>query len=242
MSPRAPQPIFRPLEQLRAHELVAEQIRRQIALRLVDPSGALPPERDLARLFGVGRATVQRAIDVLEADGLVERRRGRAGGTFVVGPAGEDGAAGRLTGALRRERALLEEALAFRLTIEPAAAALAALVAGPAELDAIAQAGEAAAAAQTDAEFMVHDTAFHLAVGRASGNRFLAESVERLRLVLNDALEALPDSAAWHSWSIEEHARVAAALRARDAETAHDAMAAHVLHADGAIRALLASL
>lgn len=233
---------LRPITSLRAHEEVAEQLRRGIALRIVGGDGVLPPERDLARQFRVGRATVQKAIALLEADGLVERRRGRRGGTFLVDAGGGDGDAARLIEALRANRAEIEEALTFRLAVEPAATALAAFAAGPDELEAIRAATADAAAARSDPEFMEHDTAFHLAVGRASGNRFFAEGIVRLRLVLNDVLAALPDSEAWHSWSREEHDRVVAALARRDAETARDAMAAHVLHADDAIRALLRSL
>jgi len=234
--------VFRPIVSPRAHEEVAEQLRRYIGLRLVGPGAALPAERDLARLFGVGRATVQRAIGLLEADGLVERRRGRRGGTFVVGTteAGLDGA--RLVATLQARREEILEALDFRLTVEPAAAALAASVASASDLDAIERALEDAAAARDDARFMEADTAFHLGVGRASGNRFLAENIERVRLVLNDPLAALPDSDAWHAWSNDEHRLVLEALRAGDGERARDAMAAHVVHADGAIRALIASL
>jgi GntR family transcriptional repressor for pyruvate dehydrogenase complex len=234
--------VFRPIVPLRAHEEVAEQIRRGITLRLVGETGVLPPERDLARQFGVGRATVQRAIALLQEEGLVERRRGRGGGTFVVGQVDANGDASRLIDALRRSRKDIEEVLPFRLAVEPAAAALAALSARPRELDAIDEAAAAAASAATDMEFMQHDTEFHLAVARAGNNQFFLESVERLRLVLNDVLAALPESDAWHSWSNDEHRRVARAVREHDAETARDAMAAHVLHADDAIRSLLASL
>lgn len=233
---------LRPITSLRVHEEVAEQLRRAIGLRLVGASGTLPPERDLARQFGVGRATVQKAVGILEADGLVERRRGRGGGTFLVGHADEDERSARLVDGLRTKRDEIGEALDFRLTIEPSAAALAALAASVGDLERIRDAATAAAEAASDPEFMEHDTDFHLAVGRASGNRFLAEAVERLRLVLNDALAALPDSDAWHSWSNEEHERVVRALERRDAETARDAMAAHVLHADDAIRTLLRTL
>ncbi|MGH7760240.1 MAG: GntR family transcriptional regulator, partial [Candidatus Dormibacteraceae bacterium] len=45
---------FERIHQLRAHEYVAEQIRRHIALRLVKPGEALPAERELATMFGVG--------------------------------------------------------------------------------------------------------------------------------------------------------------------------------------------
>ena len=74
---------FERIHQLRAHEYVAEQIRRHIALRLIKPGESLPAERDLAGMFGVGRPTIQHALSLLEAAGLVEARRGRRGGTFI---------------------------------------------------------------------------------------------------------------------------------------------------------------
>lgn len=238
----SPRPVgFRPITSLRAHEEVAEQLRRVIALRVVGADGTLPPERDLARQFGVGRATIQKAVAILESDGLVERRRGRGGGTFVLGRT-DDAAPPRLVERVRENRDEIVEALAFRLAVEPSAAALAALGARAGDLARIRRAADAASAASADRDFMEHDTEFHLAVGRASRNRFFAEAVERLRLVLNDVLAALPESDAWHSWSNEEHERVFLALERRDAETARDAMAAHVLHTDDAIRALLRSL
>lgn len=233
---------FLPIASLRAHEEVAEQLRRGIALRLVGATGVLPPERDLARQFGVGRATVQKAVALLVAEGLVERRRGRRGGTFVVHAAVGDDRVPAVIERLRASRDEIEEALAFRLAVEPAAAALAAIAATEADLQAVTVAAAAAAAARDDSDFMEHDTAFHLAVGRATGNRFLADAIERVRRVLNDALAALPESEAWHSWSNEEHERVVRGLRRRDAEAARDAMAAHVLHADDAIRVLLRSV
>src|SRR4051794_39670314 len=78
---------FEPIEQPRAHEYVAEQLRRQIGLHVVPVGGALPTERELSAMFGVGRATVQAAVRLLEAERLVETRRGRHGGTFVCGQA-----------------------------------------------------------------------------------------------------------------------------------------------------------
>ena len=48
--------------------------------------GRLPTERELAEQLGVSRTTVRQVLDRLEHDGLVYRRRGRAGGTFVNRP------------------------------------------------------------------------------------------------------------------------------------------------------------
>ncbi|HSK15677.1 MAG TPA: FCD domain-containing protein [Gaiellaceae bacterium] len=233
---------FRPIEHLRAHEHVAEQLRRQIGLRLVGPRGTLPPERELASLFGVGRATVQRAISLLEREGLVERRRGRSGGTFVVAPAGVDGPLAAALDRIRAERAGIEEALAFRATVEPAAAAEAAGVRTEEALAAAAEACAAAADAGDDDVFMEHDSAFHLALARASANRFYVEAVERTRLALADVLVALPDSAAWRAWSTSEHAAILAAVERGRPGAAHRAMQEHVRHTEASTRALLSSL
>jgi GntR family transcriptional regulator len=48
------------------------------------PAGkCLPAEPELGRLYGVSRITVRRALESLVNDGLLVRKRGRAGGTFV---------------------------------------------------------------------------------------------------------------------------------------------------------------
>jgi GntR family transcriptional regulator, transcriptional repressor for pyruvate dehydrogenase complex len=235
--------VFERVDPPRAHEIVAEQIRRQVGLRLIRRGDVLPPERELARTFGVGRATVQQALRELEADGLVESRRGRHGGTFVRGPAPGDPALAPLLEEVRATRGTVAEALAFRSVVEPAAAALAAerRDAGDLERLRLAVAGTAGAG-DDDEAFMRHDTAFHLAVGEAARNRFLAESIERERLELNRVFPLLPTSAAWHSRSASEHATVLAALEASDADAARAAMAVHVGHSAASVAALLGAL
>ena len=233
---------FTPLEQLRAHELVAEQLRRHIRLHLVPPGKSLPPERELARVFRVGRATVQQAIELLEKEELVRTRRGRAGGTFVIGAVGDERPLGRVVDRVRRERDAIEEALVFRSELEPAAAARAARERTDDDLAAIAAAGAAASAAPDDAGFMANDTEFHLSLARAAHNHYYAEAIERLRLLLNDALVVLPDSDLWHARSNREHAVVLAALERRDERKARSAMRTHVDHTDQSVRALLRTL
>ncbi|MDR1393020.1 MAG: GntR family transcriptional regulator [Bifidobacteriaceae bacterium] len=59
-----------------------ELLRRYVQGKSAD--SPLPAERALASEFSVTRVTMRRAIDELEADGLVYRVQG--GGTFCVGP------------------------------------------------------------------------------------------------------------------------------------------------------------
>jgi GntR family transcriptional regulator, transcriptional repressor for pyruvate dehydrogenase complex len=234
---------FEPLEQQRAHEYVAEQIRRQIVLRLIPTGQVLPPERDLATIFGVGRATVQQAIRLLVEDGMVESRRGRyRGGNFVVGPDDSGLGMDTLLERLRRRSAEIKEALAYRSAVEPEAARLAALNRSRDQLRALRRANAAAAAAEADVEFMQRDTELHLALADASGNRFFRQAIEDVRLTLNDAMIALPDSNVWHERSAAEHEAILRAVTDRESDGASAAMRTHIDHTAQSVVALLSAL
>ena len=230
---------FERIQQVRAHEYVAEQIRRHIALRLIQPGESLPSERDLATMFGVGRPTIQHALRRLEADNLVEARRGRHGGTFVSEPAGDEQALDELIARLRRQRQDLEELIVYRGIIEPAVSRLAAMARRKPDLAAMHSALDRMAEADSESDYMGHDTEFHLAIARGSRNRFAARQIEEIRMRLNDAMTLLPESEAWHDRIDREHADIAAAIEAGDGEGAHHAMDIHVANSEQGLRALL---
>jgi N-methylhydantoinase A len=73
------------------HEQVQDIIRSQISDGQLVAGDQLPAEPELAESIGVSRATVRRAFDSLEAEGVIERWVGR--GTFVAGT--EAGTIGR---------------------------------------------------------------------------------------------------------------------------------------------------
>ena len=88
--------------------------------RLPD-DGRLPTERELAAELGTGRRCVRRALDSLEAEGLIWRKQGK--GTFAGQPPDP-------TGVLAAEIASEVDpmvAMEARLCIEPALAELCAL-------------------------------------------------------------------------------------------------------------------
>jgi DNA-binding GntR family transcriptional regulator len=68
------------------HAQVAERLADAIAAREFVPGDRIPPERELASSLGVSRMTLRQSLDALERRGLVLRRVGRSGGTFVAGP------------------------------------------------------------------------------------------------------------------------------------------------------------
>ena len=228
--------------QPRAHEYVAEQIRRVILLRLVAPGGRLPYEQELAAALGVSRTTVTQALRTLEQEGLVEVRRGRGGGVFTQAVS-TDGADPGVARELRDTREEILAAAEARGMLEPAVAELAAARMDGEALDRLETLNaEMRASGSDDHRFMGADTAFHMAVAGAAGNPILADVTERIRLALARALEVLPDSPAWHERSVAQHAELIAALRAGDGAAARRATTRHVEDTERALRLMLKAL
>ncbi|WP_183360393.1 FadR/GntR family transcriptional regulator [Geomonas limicola] len=73
--------IFKPIKPKKVSTQIAEQIRTSILAGEFNPGEKLPPERELAEMFGVSRPSVREAINSLASSGLVESYQG--GGTVV---------------------------------------------------------------------------------------------------------------------------------------------------------------
>lgn len=233
---------FERIQQLRAHEYVAEQIRRHISLRLIKPGESLPAERELAVMFGVGRPTIQNALRVLEAAGLLEARRGRSGGTFVTQRDNDSLAADELILRVMRHRKELEDLLQYRSLIEPAVAGVAAEARRNPDLAAMRTAIHGMAAATNEPEYMRHDTDFHIAVAHATGNEVLTRAIEEIRMKLNDAMTLLPESDTWHRRISREHEALYEAIAGGERERAERLMEQHVANSEQSLRAVLAAI
>ncbi|MEO6859006.1 MAG: FCD domain-containing protein, partial [Solirubrobacteraceae bacterium] len=184
----------------------------------------------------------QRALGLLEADRLVETRRGRHGGTFVCTPAADAGALDELIARVMSQREELEELLVYRRAIEPRVAAEAARTRRRADVAAMSSAIASMTQASSEPDYMRHDTEFHLAVAQATRNRFLVTAIEDVRLRLNDAISLLPESQTWHRRLSGEHETVVAAVVALDAAGARQAMDLHVAASEQSIRAVLTAI
>jgi DNA-binding FadR family transcriptional regulator len=233
---------FERIQQLRAHEYVAEQIRRHIALRLIQPGEALPAERELAVMFGVGRPTIQHALSILEGAGLVEARRGRSGGTFVSRQDQDSLAVDGLIVRVMRHRKELADLLQYRRLIEPAVARAAAASRRTSDLAAMRKAIRGMTAATNEPEYMRHDTDFHIALARATGNKVLTHVIEDIRLQLNDAMTLLPESDTWHRRISGEHEALLEAIEKGDGDAAERVMEEHVAISEQGLHAVLAAI
>lgn len=74
---------FELVQNRRRFEYIFEQIRGSIASGELRPGDRLPPEREMATMFGVSRQGVREALRGLEVAGLIVCKTGVTGGAFV---------------------------------------------------------------------------------------------------------------------------------------------------------------
>ncbi len=74
--------LFHPIKPKKVSSQIADQIRASILAGDFSPGEKLPPERELAEMFGVSRPSVREALNMLASSGLVMSYQG--GGTVVL--------------------------------------------------------------------------------------------------------------------------------------------------------------
>jgi GntR family transcriptional repressor for pyruvate dehydrogenase complex len=116
---------FSPIGIRRLSEIVEHRIKESILTGEIEPGQRLPPERELARQFGVSVVTAREALRALEVVGYIQRKKGKGGG-ILVNELQSDPAKTALYEFLRSKRFTLKDICELRRIVEPAAASLAA--------------------------------------------------------------------------------------------------------------------
>ena len=217
--------VFSPVPVRNAFEVTVERLAQSIRLGVLVEGARLPPERELADTLGVSRVTLREAIKTLRDAGLVESRRGRGGGTFIVAPKqGRPMQVAQFAGSY----AAMDDALDLRRVVEPGAAALAAsrtLVASDrASLHRYLK--EATEASPADRRLA--DSRLHLAIAAVGGSASVTAVVGDVQMRLDQLLRAIPVIPANIAHSDRQHAAIVDAILTGDVDRARTEMEEHV--------------
>lgn len=163
-----------------APELMANELRRAIALGAFEPGDRLPTERTLAERLSISRMTVRAAMRILARDGLVITLRGRGGGTVIATRAATG------THAIAPSRSIdtfmleIHDNLECRLAVEPLAAELAAKRAEDDERQGLLELLDERATSIR--HYRMLDSRLHTAIAKAAHNDSLLPIIEGLRM------------------------------------------------------------
>jgi len=217
-----------PMQVPKASDVLADDLRERI-LRAEFPEGtALPPERELVVQTGMSRTTVREALRILEVQGLVRIKTGRAGGAFVQRP-GEESIASTVSLLIRGRQLRMAALLETREAIEPACAKLAAAHRTEDDLAELERANAAIAAEGSLSDFLKANVEWHVAVAVASHNELL----NGFMMALSRAIYASTDNQGFvdtdvRRVTVHAHRTITEAIRERDADAAVRRMQRHV--------------
>lgn len=224
MSP-AVKPEFEVIRRNRIYEEIARQIEKMITEKM-KAGDRLPPERQLADMFGVSRSSIRDAIRTLEMSGLVEARQGL--GT-VVREHSADAVVNPLTQVLVQKRKLVGELLDVRKMIEPPLAARAAVHATSdevAEMDSILRRQEEK---MRGGELAIEeDNEFHYAIALAADNSVVLKVLDVLMDLLRETRERSLQVEGRPERSMADHREILDAIKRQDPAGAGVAMRQHI--------------
>lgn len=229
-------PVLRPVRAGNGFEEALEQILQVVRLGLVPGGERLPAERELAERLGISRVTLREVLKVLQDQGLVEARRGRYGGTFVLprtDAGGED--------ELRRRIAEVdvEDVLRFREVLEVGAAGLCAAHGLTGE-----QSGRLREALDRTheaplADYRRADTLLHLTLAELCGSPSLTAQYAAVRATVNDLLDCIPLLVRNLEHSQRQHTALVEAVLDGDADGAREMMREHCAGTAALLRGFL---
>jgi len=215
-----------PVRRTKVYAEVASQIHRLIAQGRLEPGDRLPPERELAEMFGVSRTSVRDAIRVLEMRGLVEPRHGE--GT-VVKQIPIDAIVGPLADALAASKDLTADLFDMRRMLEPPLARVAALRATDEDITAmeniLARQAERVRAGGIAIE---EDNAFHYRIATAAKNQVVLRLMDVVMDLLRESRARSLQGPGRAERSLDGHRRILSAIRDRAPDAAVESMRLHI--------------
>ena len=226
-------PKFKPIKQEKISTKIVAQIKSLIREGDLKPGDALPPERELVKVFNVSRASLREALNSLAGMGFLEMSQKHR--TIV-----KSLASGKLTEPLhlliKDDIQTVFELIEVRKAIETWNAYHAAK---RAKDDDIARLEQSLESMQTKIEQRISvvedDADFHLAMAEATHNKIQTHLMFSIYDLLKESLGGYYESIRMQD-IYEQHCKVVAAVKKRDPDLASRRMREHLDYVESRVR------
>ncbi len=215
-----------PVRRRRLYEDVVQQLQSLISSGRLEPGDQLPSERALADQLAVSRTSVREALRILEARGMVETKPGH--GLFVRGRRTEE-IVSILAAYLVRERESFLEVLDVREALERKAAERAAILSTAKDIEAIKAALVMMQEEVLEGRMPIEsDTAFHRALGAASRNEVLSQTLDTVLGLMSQRRREILSQDYGGILMLHQHVNIYRAIKNRDSAAAAELVSAHL--------------
>ncbi len=171
---------------------VKEVLKQAILEGKFKPGDKLPPETQLVDQLKVSKVTIREALNEMESEGLIEKRRGIYGGSFVAQP-GFDKIGQVMNNFYQFGGLTPEELVEFRQILEPQLVAIAVERRTPEDLEAmkknIQEVEAAISKGKPDQAKGIH---FHCLIANACHNQLIGAIMSALVNVFLEVLSKVP--------------------------------------------------
>jgi DNA-binding FadR family transcriptional regulator len=214
-------------QRLRVSDQVKEALIQDILDGTLKPGDRLIAEDQIAQEFKVSKVTVREALRSLESEGLIEKRRGLFGGSYVSQPS--SGAMEQAFSNCYRFGAVSPtEMVAFRKIVEPGFAALAAVSCTEEDLEKMEEhlsaVGESLSSGVNPRQRILE---FHSLIAHACHNRLISAVSDALLDVFKEILSTVEMGLDLDREHLEYDKEIYACIRDRDPEGARKSMMVH---------------
>jgi DNA-binding FadR family transcriptional regulator len=209
-----------------------EEILKELVLKH-STGDRLPSENEISRQLSVSKVTVREALSHLEAQGLIERRRGVYGGTFVANPT-----SGKMSEVIMNYygtgNVTPEHLVEFRFTLEPTLAMLAAERITDSEMDGLKKIIDGiqteldqAQSSEDRKPGRAKALEFHALVADACHNPLFSHLMKAMSVVFEKVLDQVPLDLEIVRYDLDHCRQLYKAFEQRDRARAYDLMASH---------------
>jgi len=180
------------LRQERLSDQIKDILKQAILDGELKPGSKLPPEDQLAENFKVSKVTAREALREMASEGLIEKRRGIYGGSFIATP-GSDKMGQVVINYYRFGGLTPEELVEFRQILEPELVALAAERRTEEDLQAMqTNIQEVEEAINKGKPYQAKGIDFHRLIGDACHNRLISTVMDSFVKVFLEILSKVP--------------------------------------------------
>ena len=226
-------PKFKPIKQEKISTKIVEQIKSLIKEGDLKPGDALPPERELVKIFNVSRASLREALNSLTGMGFLEMSQKQR--TVV-----KSLASGRMTEPLhlliKDDIQTVFELIEVRKSIETWNAYHAAKRAGDDDIARLEKSLESMKTRLEERHSVVkYDADFHLAMAEATHNKIQTHLMFSIYDLLKESLGGYYESIDMQD-IFDQHSKVVEAIKKRDPDLASRRMLEHLDYVESRVK------
>jgi GntR family transcriptional repressor for pyruvate dehydrogenase complex len=230
-------PRFQPIKQEKISTKIAEQIKTLINSGALKPGDALPPERELVKVFNVSRASLREALNTLAGMGFLEMSQKHR---TIVKSLASGGITDPLHHLLQEDIQTVFELIEVRKAIESWSAYHAATRATVDDINRLESSVESMRLKIERGVSVVEDDAnFHLAISEATHNTIQTHLMFSIYDILKKSLGKYYESIKMED-VYEQHCKLVDAIKKRDSALASRRMHEHLDYVETSVKELAA--